>query len=270
VEGPGIGLSGPGAGPGRPRPAVAPRGRCRAALTVAVVVVLALAAAACGTSERPAAAGSKPSPGATSTHTAHPATTFPSHGTTSTLPAKLATGANTIYVLSDSVILGAQPQIQAALPGWQVTFDSKVSRSIYSGISILQHLTGPPPRVVIIHLCTNWSQPTFGHEIDEAMAALPTVQRVIWVTCTPWNPGVSSADAAIGVASVQYRPRVVVADWAAISATPGYTYDDHLHLKAAGAEAMAALLAPLVGPAPVAPGSTPTVTSTGSTASTTP
>ncbi len=126
-----------------------------------------------------------------------------------------------------------------------------MSRSIYTGVSILAHRSGPPPRVVVIHLCTNWSQTTFGHEIDAAMAALTGVDRVIWVTCTPWNPGVISADAAIGVASVQYRPRVVVADWASISATPGYTYSDGLHLKTAGAEAMARLIAPLVGPAPV-------------------
>jgi hypothetical protein len=162
-------------------------------------------------------------------------------------------------VLSDSVILGAQAQIQAALPGWQVTFDSKVSRSIYTGISILAHRSGAPPRVVVIHLCTNWSQTTFGHEIDAAMATLTGVDRVIWVTCTPWNPGVISADAAIGVASVQYRPRLAVADWASISATPGYTYSDGLHLKTAGAEAMARLIAPLVGPAPV--GATTTVPS---------
>ncbi len=172
-----------------------------------------------------------------------------------------------MYILSDSVILGAQPQIQAALPGWQVTFDSKVSRSIYAGISILQHLTGPPPQVVVIHLCTNWGQTTFSHEIDEAMAALPTVPRVIWVTCTPWNGGVISADAAIGVASVQYKPRVVVADWGAISATPGYTYSDGLHLRPAGAEAMARLLAPLIGSAPGAPSSTATTTPSTSKAS---
>ena len=78
-----------------------------------------------------------------------------------------------------------------------------------------------------------------------------------------------SADAAIGVASVQYRPRVVVADWAAISATPGYTYTDGLHLKTAGAEAMARLIAPLVGPAPGAAPSTTTSATGSSSASAT-
>ena len=231
------------------------------------LLLLAASASACATTDGRAAA--HPRDPAAPTSTRPTVTTFPSHGTTSTLPAGLGVGPATVYVLSDSVILGAQPQIQAALPGWQVTFDSKVSRSIFAGISILHARPGPPPRVVVIHLCTNWSAKTFGTEIDQAMAAMTGVERVIWVTCTPWNPGVMSADAAIGVASVQYRPRVVVADWAAISATPGYTYDDGLHLKTAGAEAMARLIAPLVGPAPGAAPSTTTSATASSSASAT-
>ena len=43
-------------------------------------------------------------------------TTTPPRGTTSTVPRALGAGPATVYVLSDSVILGAQPQIQAALP----------------------------------------------------------------------------------------------------------------------------------------------------------
>ncbi len=234
-----------------------------AALTAALVMVLA--ASACSGADHQASAGGLGGSGRT--HPARPTTTTtPPNGTTSTVPAALGSGPATLFVLSDSVILGAQPQIQAALPGWQVTFDSKVSRSIYAGVSILAQRTGPRPRVVVIHLCTNWSQTTFGHEIDQAMAALSGVDRVIWVTCTPWNPGVISADAAIGTASVQYRPRVVVADWAAISATPGYTYNDGLHLKTAGAQAMARLIAPLVGPAPVDPATSSSTTAASSAA----
>jgi len=41
-----------------------------------------------------------------------------------------------------------------------------------------------------------------------------------------------------------------VADWAAISATPGYTYADGLHLRPEGAAALAGLVATAVGPAP--------------------
>ena len=229
----------------RPLHRLGPSSRRRGVVLGVVVAALVVGASACGSVRVDSAHA--PMSTASPPVRRHPPTPV---GTTSTLPPALGAGPATVYVLSDSVILGAEPQLRASLPGWQVTFDSKVSRNIYTGLSILRHRSGPAPRVVIIHLCTNWSQITYGHEIDEAMADLPGVDRVIWVTCTPWNPGVISADAAIGVASVHYR-QVVVADWAAISADPGYTYDDHLHLRPAGAAAMARLIAPLVGPAPV-------------------
>jgi hypothetical protein len=169
--------------------------------------------------------------------------------TGSTLPPPLTPGANTLLVLGDSVILGAQTQIQTSLVGWDLTFDAKVSRSIYAGVSILQTRTGPPPRVVVVHLCTNWGATDFGHQIDRVMATLTGVERVVWVTCTPWTPRVLDADAAIGAASVRYH-NVVIADWEPISLTAGYTYADHLHLRTPGAQAMADLLARVIGPSP--------------------
>ena len=44
------------------------------------------------------------------------------------------------------------------------------------------------------------------------------------------------------------HPNVVVADWAAISGGPGFTYKDGLHLQPAGAAAMAQLVASAVAP----------------------
>ncbi len=100
-----------------------------------------------------------------------------------------------------------------------------------------------------MHLCTNWGSTDFGHQIDRTMATLTGVERVVWVTCNAWNPSVLDADAAIGAASVRY-PNVVVADWAPMSTTPGFTYNDHLHLRTAGAQALADLIGTVVGPAP--------------------
>jgi hypothetical protein len=232
----------------------------RAATLVAIPLLAVLLAglAGCGTAEArrtPNAAGGTTSPLAT-------ATTEPPV-TTSTLPRPLGPGPATVSIVADSVILGAVPELQTRLQGWQVTVDAKVSRSIFAGISILQAQRPPRPRVVVIELCTNWSQPDFDQQIDRAMATLGGVDRVIWVTCTPWNPYINAADAAIGAASVRYH-NVVVADWAVRSATPGYTYADHIHLRPAGALAMADLIAADVGPPPTTP------PPTGSPASTSP
>lgn len=164
---------------------------------------------------------------------------------------QLPPGPATIYVLGDSVTLGAQVQMPLALAGWTTTFDAKESRRIDQGTDIVASRGGAMGRVLVVHLCTNWGNGDYGASAAKLMAQLKGVDRVVWVTCTPWLPAVGQADDAIRALADQY-PNVVVADWAAISATPGYTYNDGLHLMTPGAEALAGLIAKTVGPAPSA------------------
>ena len=55
--------------------------------------------------------------------------------TTTTLPQVTQ---NHVFVLGDSVLLGAANEIPASLPGWQVIVDAKVSRFLNQGIEVLQ------------------------------------------------------------------------------------------------------------------------------------
>jgi lysophospholipase L1-like esterase len=193
-------------------------------------------------------------PAPTTTTTAPPPTT-----TTLLLPpppppppvggAPLAAGPNTVYVLGDSVMLGAQATVPPALAGWNVTFDAKESRRIDQGTGIVQSQGGAMGRVLVVHLCTNWGGGDYFAAASALLDSLVDVERVVWVTCTPWIPAVGGADADISSLPASH-PNVVVADWAAISGTPGYTYNDGLHLKPAGATALADLVAFAVGPAP--------------------
>jgi hypothetical protein len=105
-------------------------------------------------------------------------------------------------------------------------------------------------RVVVISLCTNYQAGGgFANQIDSYMTYLKGADRVVWVTCGEWSPGQVEANVAIRAAAARH-PSLVVADWAAFAPTPGYTYDDGIHLKPPAQEAMAALLARAVGPAP--------------------
>ncbi len=211
-------------------------GRVGRALALAVAAVVVTAA--CGSEPaRPTAVGADPTLPPTTVTTVDPRNE------------PLGPGPATVFVVGDSVILGAKAQVPVALAGWNVTFDAKESRRIQAGISILKARTGPPPRVVVIHLCTNWGDPGYATQIDKAMAVLVGVERVVWVTCQPWRPEVAAADADIKAAADRY-PNLVVADWAAIGDQPAYVYRDHLHLKTPGAVALAALVASKVGPAP--------------------
>jgi hypothetical protein len=147
------------------------------------------------------------------------------------------------------VILGAETTVAPALAGWAVTFDAQESRRIDQGTEVVQGRGGAVGRVLVVHLCTNWGGGDYGAAADRLLASLNGVDRVVWVTCTPWLPAVGTADVAIRALPARH-PQVVVADWAAISATPGYTYADGLHLRPEGAAALAGLVATAVGPAP--------------------
>lgn len=162
---------------------------------------------------------------------------------------QLPPGANSIYVLGDSVTLGAQVQFPVALSGWRLTFDAKESRRIDQGVGVVAAASTPITRVLVVHLCTNWGGGDFRAMAEKLMSAAKGVERVVWVTCFPWSPSVKEANAAIRTLPDEFL-NVVVADWAPLASTNGYTYDDHLHLKTAGAEALAALVASTVGPPP--------------------
>lgn len=246
-----------------PRPAAH-----RSLLGVLIVVLSALTFVACGRDLPETSADGTGAPGTTAVATTEvptttttlpptTTTTLPPTTTTTTAPAQVAgsplpPGPNTAYVLGDSVTLGAQATVAPALAGWAVAFDAKESRRIDQGTAIVQGRGGAMGRVLVVHLCTNWGGGDYAAAAGALLASLTGVERVVWVTCTPWLPAVAQADDVIR--SLPARdPRVVVADWAAVSATPGYTYSDGLHLRPAGAVGLAGLIAAAVGPAP-APG----------------
>jgi len=157
--------------------------------------------------------------------------------------------ADRVLIVGDSVLLGARSALPAALPGWRVTLDAAESRNISAFTGVLASAGGPAPfRVVVVHLCTNYSKGGgFSRSLDRAMAALAGVPRVVWVTCTEWSAGPPEANAAIRAAPERYG-NVVVADWAVISGTAGFTWADGIHLRPEGQRAASALVASATGP----------------------
>jgi len=194
-----------------------------------------------------ATASSTGAPSATlSTTTTLPPTT------TTTIPAidlPLPAGANTVYILGDSVILGTQYVINQQLAGWQVTLDAKVSRRMDQGLGVVAAKGGNLGRVVVVHLCTNWYGGDYAAAAETLIATLRGADRIVWSTCVPWVGAINQANDAIK-ALPALHPNLAVVDWAAIAGTPGYTAGDGLHLQGQGQYAMADLVAKAIGPAP--------------------
>lgn len=154
-----------------------------------------------------------------------------------------ATTAAPLSVLGvgDCIMLGATTALEAAIPGIEV--DAAVSRQASTGIGILRAraAAGQLPEEVIFHLGTNGLL-TPG-QFDEVMDALAGVRRVIFVNLTvprSWE----EPNNTILADGVRRYPNAVLVDWHAASAGRfDLLWDDGIHLRPAGADAYAALIA---------------------------
>ena len=146
--------------------------------------------------------------------------------------------------MGDSVLLGAAEEIPAALPGWNVIVDAKVSRFLNQGIEVLQARRAEigAGGVVVIQQGNNYlgSEPQFREEIDQTMAVLAGVPKVVWITVSEFTQSRVDVNREILAAAERY-PNIVLADWNGIwLANRVFTSHDGLHLKPAGQAAFAA------------------------------
>lgn len=219
----------------------------RRALGCAVGVLVATAGCAAPDTE----AAPTTTVGATTTSSVV-AATVPATAPTTTAPpqapelpqpsAPLRTTDLRVFVLGDSVVLGAQRDVVAAMPGRQVTVDAVESRLVDQGLvalrarkatadeeaaeahetaAALAELSGQPvpaaPKpitygellgpVVVISLCTNYSAGNgFGTYVRQYMDELSSVDRVVFVTCGEWSPGQVEANEAVRAAGALPGP----------------------------------------------------------------
>jgi lysophospholipase L1-like esterase len=150
-----------------------------------------------------------------------------------------------VFVVGDSVILGAETQLRAAFGSWSVTLDAAVSRFTRDGIEVLRARRAEVADVVVIALGYNDGidvepfRATAAALLDE-LAAVPLV---VWVNLRATQP-YYAADDLVLLELAATRPNVVAADWAAASASlpPEAFAADGLHLTPTAAEVMADLV----------------------------
>ncbi|MBV8951108.1 MAG: hypothetical protein JOZ99_09555 [Actinobacteria bacterium] len=167
-----------------------------------------------------------------------PVTTTPPPTAEPVLPGRAPVATPGVFALGDSVMLGAAPQLRAK--GFGV--DAVESRQWTAGTAILRLLAaaGRLPRVVVVHLGTNG--PVTSSQLDDMMRVLAG-HRVILLTAhepRSWQAEVNNTLRA-GVAR---WPGSVLVDWdAAGNAHPEWFRSDRIHLRPAGAQAYADLVA---------------------------
>jgi lysophospholipase L1-like esterase len=158
-----------------------------------------------------------------------------------------------VLVVGDSVAAGVAAtgklaDLQARLPGWQVTFDAQTDRSTSVGAQLVSAAGPRRFQVVILALGENDGTRAFPEAMKAMMSVVAAVPRVYWLTVResrryPWLPGIN---AMIRQTAPSYS-NLAVADWNQYGAAhPADFWGDGLHLTPSGGADMAAFLADLV------------------------
>lgn len=170
-------------------------------------------------------------------------------------------GGGRLFVVSDSVVLGAVPAIRAAFTGWDVTVVGRQGLFANDAAELAWASRAAIGDEVVVAVGYNypaWNPALFDGWIDQMMTRLTQAgaTRIHWVTLRSPVPGADpiasvweqtgiyrhypTANAQLRAATARW-PQLSLADWATVGAGPGLTWDG-IHLKPAGAAAMAALL----------------------------
>jgi lysophospholipase L1-like esterase len=146
-------------------------------------------------------------------------------------------------MFGDSVMLGARDQLLGRFPDASVTVDAVENRSLLGAVSVLQ-AAQPLGDVVVLDLGYNDADDPAGfrQRIDNAMAVLSAVPKVIWLNQREFKAGRAGMNAELVAATARYGNLDVV-DWnAEVTAHPEDVYGDGIHLTPAGQNAMAGLV----------------------------
>lgn len=146
-----------------------------------------------------------------------------------------------VTVIGDSVALGAAGELARALADEDT--DAALGRQVSQAIGILRtrRAAGPLAPIVVVHLGNNG--PISAKQFADLMSVLGGVRRVVLVNVQAPRAWEAPNNALMAQASKQY-PNVVTVDWhAAGSKHPEYFWKDGIHLRPAGAQAYANLIA---------------------------
>ncbi len=150
-----------------------------------------------------------------------------------------------VFLLTDSVVLGAVEELGSLLPERTYTAVGYPGFHVWAAPGLLDDDPARIADTVIIALGNNEftsSRATIDRWIDEVMTVLGDTKQVIWVRPRRWTSGMYTWNDAL-TAAYDRHDTLELADWpATVYGHPEYIYRDGIHLRPAGQWAMARLL----------------------------
>src|SRR5947209_13152486 len=180
-----------------------------------------------------------------------------------------------VYVITDSVMLGAKQAFIRSLPDWEVTYVGRPALMIRKALPEVrqQRILGPVAVVALgynsiwetdRHNFKRWAA-QFDQAVEDMLATLKErgARKIVWVTLRELTPDMVPSS---GVSVSQYHryawyfpyvnerlraikerhPEMALADWAGAAHQTGLTYDA-IHLNPRGAELMAQVVKVAMG-----------------------
>jgi lysophospholipase L1-like esterase len=144
--------------------------------------------------------------------------------------------ARRVFVIGDSVMVGAAEAVRDALVGWDATVGAHVGLGTRGGTEALRERLAELGPVVVVELGLNdWglAPSAFAGLVDDAMDVLAG-RHVVWLTSPRFRPEVDGINEALRGATTRHA-HLEVLEWGAlVDAHPEATYADRIHLRPAG------------------------------------
>jgi lysophospholipase L1-like esterase len=154
----------------------------------------------------------------------------------------------TVTMIGDSLNVGVEPHLAAALPGWTIVSNDRVGRTTPEGIDELEAGRPALSAYVVVSLGTNDAPDgvtAFRSDVAHVLDIVGPSRCVIWATI--WRDGADAFNAVLRHAAVANRQLRLV-EWAEmVQAHPDWLAGDGLHGNEVGYAERARAIAKAAG-----------------------
>ncbi|MFP5362858.1 MAG: hypothetical protein ACLGI5_09030 [Thermoleophilia bacterium] len=164
-------------------------------------------------------------------------------------PPSRRTLARDVLVIGDSLALGIEQPLKAALSGWRVRVDGRIGRPLGEGMAILNRESSPPPILAFSLFTNDGPRNTAALEAAVRATATRSGRCVVWATVVrPPLHGVSYDAANALLRRMANDPQLALGlqlvDWAAeVAQSPSLLAHDGVHATPGGYRVLARLYA---------------------------